>query len=287
MNDNSKAEAQRRREEEDIRAGRIVRVMVGAGGGRDETRLIKPGSGVSFQDAPFAPEMVVVPAGEFMMGSPQNEAKRGDNEGPQHKVIISNPFAIGVCPVTFDEWDAAQADKDWQRITGIAPRKPSDRGWGRGDLPVIYVSHEDAEAYVKWLSEKTGKDYRLPTEAQWKYACRTGTTTRYWWGDEISKDVASYAQNLGKTVPVKSFNPNPWGLYQVHGNVLEWCADDLRSYSADNVTDPVGSLVGAQRALRGGSWYDRARFVRSAFRSGLEPQARDDYLGFRCARVRK
>jgi formylglycine-generating enzyme required for sulfatase activity len=231
--------------------------------------------------------MVVVPAGEFIMGSPSDELHRDNDEGPQHKVIISQPFAVGRYAVTFDEWDAAQADKDWQRITGIEPRKPDDKGWGRGDRPVINVSWDDAQAYVKWLSEKTGEDYRLPTEAQWEYACRAGTATPYWWGDTISKSQVNYNWNNGKTVPVKSFQPNPWGLYQVHGNVWEWCADDWRPYSVDTVTDPVGPLDSTERALRGGSWYVNARDMRAASRFAFRREGRSDVIGFRCARVRK
>lgn len=272
---------------------------------RGKAQLITPGSGESFRDAPFAPEMVVVPAGEFRMGSTQSEidalVKESNSdwyrkEGPQHKVIISKPFAIGVCPVTFAEWDAAQADNDWQRITGIEPRKPKDFGWDRGDRPVIDVSWDDAQAYVKWLSEKTGKDYCLPTEAQWEYACRAGTATPFWWGSSINTNQANYNGNpplsggkkgeyRNKTLPVKSFQPNPWGLYQVHGNVWEWCADDLRPYSVDTVTDPVGH--GSNRALRGGSWGNIARDVRAASRLAGARGGRFSYVGFRCARVRK
>jgi formylglycine-generating enzyme required for sulfatase activity len=121
--------------------------------------------GAAFQDAPFAPEMVMIPPGEFLMGSPEDEAGRYKDEGLQHKVTISQSFAIGRYAVTFDEWDFAQGHEDWRKITGIAPRKPDDKGWGRGNRPVIHVNWDDAQAYVKWLSAVTGWAYRLPSEA--------------------------------------------------------------------------------------------------------------------------
>ena len=151
------------------------------------------------------------------------------------------------------EWDTAQTHHDWQKVSGIAPRKPDDRGWGRGKQPAIDVSWDDAKAYCKWLSAATSKAYRLPSEAEWEHACRAGTTTEFWWGNEISTAQANYDGNQtfgnGKkgeyrqrTVPVDSFEANPWGLYQVHGNVWEWCEDAIGSSS---------------RVLRGGSWdYD-------------------------------
>lgn len=241
--------------------------------------------------------MVVVPAGRFLMGSPPDEPERVDNEGPRHEVTITKPFAIGRFAVTFEEWDMAQADKDWQSVTGLAPRKPKHQGRGRVDRPVVDVSWNDAKAYTKWLSHKTGKDYRLPSEAEWEYSCRAGTTTPFWWGETITPEQANYNGNFpyaggekgeyrGKTLPVKSFDPNPWGLYQVHGNVWEWCEDDRRSYgSSDPVADPVGSLDSAQRALRGGSWLSGARYVRAADRGAVARDYRDNRFGFRCARV--
>jgi formylglycine-generating enzyme required for sulfatase activity len=161
---------------------------------------------------------------------------------------------------------------------------------------VINVNWIDAQAYVKWLSEKTGNDYRLPTEAQWEYVCRAGTTTPFWWGSSINTDQANYRGDYPysdgkkgeyriKTLPVKSFQPNPWGLYQVHGNVWEWCVDDLRPYSVDTVTDPVGSLDGPVRAQRGGSWDYDARRLRAAYRDADVRGNRSDDTGFRCARV--
>jgi formylglycine-generating enzyme required for sulfatase activity len=250
-----------------------------------------------FQDAPFAPEMVVVPAGRFLMGSPPDEPERRDNEGPQHEVTIAKPFAIGRFAVTFAEWDIAQADKDWRSVTGLAPRKPKDEGWGRADRPVINVSWADAKAYTKWLAHKTGKDYRLHSEAEWEYACRAGTATPFWWGAAITPDQANYDGNYPyaggekgkrrrKTLPVQSFDPNPWGLYQVHGNVWEWCEDAWRS-NYDGAPGDGSAWTNdsaANRVIRGGSWGDYARIVRSAYRDRNEPSYRLDDLGFRCAR---
>lgn len=252
----------------------------------------------AFQDAPYAPEMIPVPAGQFLMGSPPDEPGRFDDEGPQHLVTISQPFAVGRFPVTFDEWDFAQADADWRRITGIEPRLPNDRGWGRGDRPAVDVSWDDAQAYVKWLREKTGKDYRLLSEAEWEYVARAGTTTPFWWGDTITPTQANYDGNHvseggGKTgeyqqchLSMRSFDPNPWGLYRVHGNVWEWCEDDERLYTADSVTDPIGGRNSARRALRGGSWYGYARNARVANRDACGCDCRNNLIGFRCARVR-
>ncbi|MEO1277147.1 MAG: SUMF1/EgtB/PvdO family nonheme iron enzyme, partial [Pseudomonadota bacterium] len=175
------------------------------------------------------PEMVVIPAGEFVMGSPEDEPERSKSEGPQHRVRIARSFALGRYAVTFEEYDAFCA------ATGAD--KPNDRSWGRGRRPAINVSWDDANAYCAWLSEQTGADYRLPSEAEWEYACRAGTETPFWWGREITPEQANYHGNFvyagggakgvyrEKTEPVDAFEPNPWGLYQTHGNVLEWCQD--------------------------------------------------------------
>ena len=255
--------------------------------------------GAVFQDAPFAPEMVVIPPGKFLMGSPEDERGRRDVEGPQHEVTISKSLAIGRYTVTFEEWDFAQNDKDWQRITGLEPRKPDDSGWGRGNRPVINVNWIDAHAYTKWLSLKTGREYRLPSEAEWEYAARAGTATPFWWGTSITPDQANYdGENVyegggkkgeyrGQTLPVDHFEPNPFGLYQVHGNVLEWCADYRGEYETTPVADPVGSLKSTRRALRGGAWGNDAHNVRAAGRLALDRDDRYFYIGFRCARVRK
>src|SRR5262249_30260931 len=157
----------------------------------------------------------------------ESEEGRFSDEGPQHEVRILRPFAVGRFAVTFDEWDACMADG------GCNGYRPEDQGWGRGRRPVINVSWHGAQAYVAWLSRKTGQGYRLLTEAEWEYAARAGTTTPFWWGSAISADQANYdgsyvyrngpkGEYRRQTVEVDSFRPNDWGLYQVHGNVWEW-----------------------------------------------------------------
>src|SRR5262249_9637758 len=158
-----------------------------------------PGAGKEewFKDLEIGPEMVVVPSGSFLMGSTDNEIaalhkaegqpaeNRFLSEAPQHEGTIPKPFAVRPFPLTFDEWDEAQRDGDWARLTGEAPYFPSDNGWGRGNRPVTDVSWIDAQVYIKWLKGKTGKLYRLLSEAEWEYVCRAGTHTMFWWGDSI------------------------------------------------------------------------------------------------------
>jgi formylglycine-generating enzyme required for sulfatase activity len=180
------------------------------------------------RDGSTGPEMVVIPAGEFLMGSPEDESERQANEGPQHPVVFAQSFAMGRYAVTFDEYDR------FCEATGR--EKPGDQGWGRGRRPVINVSWEDTVAYCGWLSQETGAPYRLLSEAKWEYAARAGTKTAFWWGDEIDTTRANYngeytyrngpkGEYRQKTVPVDAFEPNPFGLYQVHGNVWEWVQD--------------------------------------------------------------
>ncbi len=157
-------------------------------GWRKPERFIGDGHlpvGAVFQDAPFGPEMVVVPPGEFLMGTPDGLERV---ESPQHSVLISQAFAVGRYAVSFEEWDFAQSDNEWEEIAGLMPRKADDEGWGRGRRPVIDVSWEDAQAYAKWLTAKTGRAYHLLSEAEWEYAARAGTTTPFWWGSSITPD---------------------------------------------------------------------------------------------------
>ncbi len=244
--------------------------------------------GAVFQDAPFAPEMVAVPPGRFWMGS--KDGKGFDYEHPRHEVTIPHAIAVGRYPVTFEEWDFARADKEWAKITGIEPRKPEDYGWGRDRRPVIEVSWDDAQAYTKWLSHKTGQPYRLLSEAEWEYACRAGSEAAYCFGDSEAelRGYAWYSVNSGKkTHPVGEKKPNGFGLYDMHGNVWEWCLDGKRDYTSEPATDPAGPLDGASRALRGGSWGIYASFVRAVARYARDRGYRRDDTGFRCARVRQ
>ena len=182
--------------------------------------------GDTFRDCPEGPELVVVPAGSFMMGSPDGEKLREDNEGPLHQVNISYPLAVGVYAVTFDEWDACVSDG------GCSGYRPDDNGWGRGARPIIHVNWEDAQMYVKWLSWRTGKGYRLLSESEWEYVARAGTRTLFWWGDEgddltrltIEKQVNEQGE-FKQTLPVGSLPANAFGLYDVHFNVGEWVED--------------------------------------------------------------
>jgi len=203
------------------------------------------------------PEMVNLPGGRDLQGE-------GD-ERPVHEVELDS-FAIGRYSVTFAEYDA------FCEATGR--KKPNDQGWGKERRPVINVSWQDAAAYCKWLSKETGQAYRLPTEAEWEYACRAGTETMWCFGDDEERlgDYAWYDKNSGGgTHPVGEKKANAWGLYDMHGNVWEWCQDEVNS--------------GEDRVLRGGSWFYEARNCRSAYRSRGRPGSRDGGLGFRCVRV--
>lgn len=258
----------------------------------------KPSSSLSIEpfrvfkdiDATWCPEMVLIPEGTFLMGSPTSEVERLAREGPQHKVTLSEPFLLGRYAVTFEEYD--------HFCEGTCRVKPDDEGWGRGRRPVINVSWEDANAYCVWLGEVTGRRYHLPNEAQWEYACRAGTETPFSFGANVTPEQANFdgsypyagtaiGEDRRKTVPVGSLPGNPWGLYEMHGNVWEWCADWLEDYPSKAVTDPQGPAKGTDRVVRGGSWSAFARGVRSAFRSWNEPGFRLDFLGFRCAGVRE
>jgi len=234
-----------------------------------------------FRDVDAAPEMIVVPAGTFLMGSRDGE---GDNdERPQHKVTVGSPFAVGRFAVTFHEWDAAYG-------RGGVEHNPGDEGWGRGRRPVINVSWEDATAYVGWLSRETGKSYRLLSEAEWEYCCRAGTTTAYSFGDTIDNKQAQFSAL--KTIETGSFPANAWGLHEMHGNVWEWCKDkwhpgyggapeDGSAWTADGAT----SRVVTSRVLRGGTWNFDPQNLRSTYRSWDDPGSRSNNVGFRVART--
>ena len=238
------------------------------------------------RDGSDGPAMIVIPVGEFWMGSPESEEGRNDNER-RHRVRIERPFAIGQYAVTFDEYDCFCA------ATGR--ELPDDEGWGRGNRPVIDVSCYDALDYAEWLSAQTGETYRLPTEAEWEYAARAGTETAFWWGDSITTDRANYDGNYTyrsgrkgvyreKTVPVDQFRPNPWGLYQVHGNAEEWTGSCYDENYGGRETRYAGENEGGARAVRGGSWDNVPDGVCSASRNGSYPTSRYFDRGFRLAR---
>ena len=248
--------------------------------------------GTMFRDCPACPEMVVVPPGEFMMGSLESEAGRRDNEGPVHRVRIERPFAVGVHEVTFAEWDACVSGG------GCGGYRPPDTGWGRGNRPVIIVNWDDAEAYVGWLSEETGEEYRLLSESEWEYVARGGTRTPFHTGETISTEQANYNGNYtygsgrkgryrARTVAAGSFDANGYGLHDIHGNVWEWVEDcwndDYRGAPADGSAQESGDC--GRRVLRGGSWSDIPRSLRSAFRFRFVSGGRLNIVGFRVART--
>ena len=253
-----------------------------------------------FRDCDVCPEMVVVPAGSFKMGSPETEEGRRENEGPQRQVTIGYAFAVGVYEVTWDEWDACV------QAGGCGGYVPEDFGYGRGRRPVLNVSWDDAWQYVDWLTEQTGEDYRLPSEAEWEYVARAGTGTARYWG-ESGQDQCRYANGYDssshaelewdflnpvgcrdrevKTAPVGSYRPNAFGVYDVLGNAEEWVDDcDNDSYEgAPTDGHPWYSGDCSRRMVRGGAYDDDAEDLRSAQRDswslGLQT-----FMGFRVAR---
>ncbi len=229
--------------------------------------------------------LVPIPAGEFQMGSPDSALAADGNEKPQHLVKITKPFYLCVYEVTQQQYEKVMGTRPWQ---------------GKGyvqeghDYPVSYVNWNDAVEFCRKLSEKEGVEYRLPTEAEWEYACRAGTTRNYSFGDDASK-LGQYAWynkntwNVGEKYAhrVGQKLPNPWGLYDMHGNVWEWCQDWYALYGNEkDISDPMGPTQGRYRLLRGGSFTSQASLVRSAFRPNvLQPSFRGVATGFRPSRT--
>ena len=236
------------------------------------------------------PEMVVLPTGRFRMGDLDGSGY--DNERPVRTVTISRPIAMGKYPVTFKEYDRFVDGRDrglLKALFGRQPERPADCGWGRGTRPVINVNQKDAKAYAVWLSEQTGKRYRLPSEAEWEYAARAGTTTEYSWGDEIGCNRAN-CDGCGsewdnkQTAPVGSFAANPFGLYDMHGNVAEWVEDCWHDNYEGAPSDGSAWTTGGDESYavnRGGSWGSLPSWLRSAVRYGFLPSFRNDNHGFR------
>lgn len=239
-----------------------------------------PAPGETFRDCAECPELVVVPAGSFVMGSDAPHA----NEAPAHPVTIAKPFAIGVYEVTFDEWEACVAAK------GCA-ETPDDHTWGKGRRPVINVTFADVGTYLAWLSRHSGHAYRLPSDAEWEYAARGGTTTTFWWGDEVGEDRANCrdcgAQWSAKgSGPAGSFDANPFGLHDTAGNVWEWVADCWNKSHAGAPADGSPRLDGdcRYRVMRGGSWYYVSKNSRSAWRFRNDARVKSYGIGFRVLR---
>jgi formylglycine-generating enzyme required for sulfatase activity len=239
--------------------------------------------------------LAAIPGGTFLMGSPGGEAGRSADEGPRHKVQVG-PFWMGRTEVTWDEYDLyrgkgvmAERDneaalaKDIDAITRPTATYPDEyRDFGKKGYPVVGISHHAAMEYCRWLSKKTGKAYRLPTEAEWEWACRCGTQTAYWFGDKPGALGAHawHDNNSGdRTHPVGKKKPNAWGLYDMHGNVAEWCLDhyrkdDYSAFPAGKLAIAPVRLPSASRfahVVRGGSWADPASRCRSAARRGSDP----------------
>jgi formylglycine-generating enzyme required for sulfatase activity len=246
-------------------------------------RALKPKD--TFREcAKDCPEMIVVPAGVFTMGSPVTEEYRSASEGPQHIVTIAKPFAVSKFDVTFVDWDVCVS-------VGGCP-EVSDSSMGRGTKPVINVSWDDAQHYVAWLAMMTGRPYRLLTEAEWEYATRAGTTTAYYWGDKIGQDNADCIGCGSKwdnqqTSPVGSFKPNAFGLYDTSGDVWQSVQDcdhgDYNGAPADGSAWTSGEC--GRRVIRGGSWFDEPQTLRSANHSRVPPGFRNGALGIRVART--
>lgn len=245
---------------------------------RDRIAREKKLAGTTHKDCDQCPTMVYVPSGRFKMGSNNGS----DDEKPVRTVSVG-AFHMGQSEVTFSQWDACYND-------GGCKRRPDDEGWGRGSKPVINVSWNDAQTYIAWLRKKTGKKYRLPSEAEWEYAARAGSTRKYSMGDNISCGQAkfdAYGSCAGdeNTVRVKSYQPNNFGLYDMHGNVWEWVADCYHDdyHGAPKLAKPWVSSSDCSRVLRGGSWNFDAGHLRSANRDGGAASIRSSGNGFRVA----
>ncbi|MFO7784852.1 MAG: formylglycine-generating enzyme family protein [Thermodesulfobacteriota bacterium] len=233
-------------------------------------------------------EFVLVPAGTFIMGSPMSEADRDNDEDP-YEVTITKPFYMQTTEVTLGQWREVMG----KRLFG--------RRRGAPDQPVVNVSWFDCRDFISKLNKGGEGTYRLPTEAEWEYACRAGTTTAYFWGNEPDCSKAMYGNNPvkseeciqtvesmglepGKPAPVKSYEPNPWGIFDMHGNVWEWCEDWYGAYPEAGVKDPMGPGDGNRRVRRSGSWYKYGWYCRSANRNMAHPAVKLDTLGFRLVR---
>jgi len=240
--------------------------------------------GFEFKECAAAcPLMVVVPSGRLAMGSPADETDRTAGEGPQHEVTIARSFALAKTEVTFEQWDAC--------VAANACPKAVD-SWGRGKMPVVDVSWDGARRYVTWLSQVTGKHYRLPTEAEWEYAARAGTSTRYPWGHEVGVGHANCngcgSDWILQTAPVGSFPPNAYGLFDMQGNVWEW-VEDIWHDSFDGAPSDGSAWLDRGdptfRVIRGSSWHNEPELTRSAIRFERHRKVQFDTLGFRVART--
>jgi formylglycine-generating enzyme required for sulfatase activity len=260
-----------------------------------QERELKPKD--RFRECEDCPEMVVVPAGRFTMGSPSEEKERDGDEGPQHAVTIRQPFAVGKFHVTRDQFAVFARETGYTAHSGCDWRNPGFTQ--EGSHPVVCVSWDDANAYANWLAKKTGKPYRLLSEAEWEYVARAGTATPFWWGSSITPAQANYDGNYvyagggskgeyrAGTVPAGSFDANPWGLYDVHGNAWQWTADcwhvDYNGAPTDGSAWTT-TCSGSGRFVRGGSWDSYPRNLRAAVRYRISGEY-DRVVGIRLART--
>jgi formylglycine-generating enzyme required for sulfatase activity len=277
-------------------------------GGIDR-ECVKPGGGLPFRDCPECPQMVVVPSGAFTMGSrPHEEVAAGHED--QVPVRVSRPFAVGRYAVTRAEFAAFlrasghQMPQGCYRFNGSEWKRDANSSWQSPGFeqndrhPAVCLSWNDARAYVAWLSSSTGKNYRLLSEAEREYVARAGSETPFWWGSTISTEQANYDGRISYgdgqkgewrqgTVPVEAFEPNPWGLHNVHGNVWEWVEDCWNAQNAGNPGDGAARLTGDcdLRAMRGGSWNNGPHTIRSARRNRNPAVNRDGFMGFRVGRT--
>ena len=240
---------------------------------KEASLAIKPGENFTVPDLNLT--MIWVEPGTFTMGSPTSEEGRNSRYETQHQVTLTKGFYLG-------KYELTQAQ--WEKVMGNNPSK-----YKGADRPVEMVSWNDAVAFCKKLTEMEkkagrvpeGMAYQLPAEAQWEYACRAGTTTKYSWGDSINSSNANYDENVDGTTPVGKYPPNPWGFHDMHGNVWEWCADWYGTYPSGSVTNPEGPASGSSRIARGGSWGNSWAYLRSARRQYSTPSGRGNNLGFR------
>jgi len=271
-------------------------------------------AGTAATDGPDAPlpgmTFVTIQPGSFMMGSPSDEEGRDKDEETPHRVTLTGGFHMQTTEVTVGQWRAFVQETGFKTDaeTGGGAKTMKDNKWKMRDgyywdnpgfpqsenHPVTCVSWKDIQAFIAWLNQKTQKTFRLPTEAEWEYACRAGTSGRFHWGDQVDCSLANFGNSWTDeckreepfhTRPVGSYPPNPWGLYDIVGNVWEWCQDWYAGYPTVAVTDPAGPEFGERRVVRGGSWWSYSRYCRSAARAWCGPEDRWFTLGFRLVRT--
>ncbi len=231
-------------------------------------------------------KFLLIPAGKFLMGSTKEDQNTKSHELPQHEVTITKSFYLSETEITQSQWDKVMGADSWKKNSSYGDDGP----YGEGpNHPVYYVSFNDIMKFLQKMKEiESSRTYRLPTEAEWEYAARAGSTTAYYFGDDPSKldSYAWFLENAKKTTnPVAQKEPNAWGLYDMYGNVWEWVndidAEGEDGYSADPRVDPIGQKEGESRRKRGGSWWKTPDYLRSATRGGQHPESREDDLGFR------